>query len=261
MHVPNGVLQVGRAMKRKYKAGKGELKTVDDIRKQRRENLQSVDDILADEAKQEQHRKPTAVRKPRQAKSPKRPVEDNPWHQPEPVTASTEPPPEPEYDEGGLVRYLELEAMRRLPPRDVPRPVLVAFAVDIIRQEGPQSTNALLDRAFPGISSDDRAALRQRLPKWLMASCRFADPPLTMRRERSPEGGEKRENLFGFWPEPRQGKSRQAVDVTEVLTAIAELKVELVTLRQVQSELLQRQNLLKEGFAAMLEKLTWNGEL
>jgi hypothetical protein len=238
--------------------------------KRKREKDESVDDILAAEAKkeQQQRRKPATMGKARQAKSLKRPVEDNPWHRPEPVTTAPEQAPEPptvivcKINPDDPATYgLDNRPFGDTPPREVSRPALVAFAVDIIRQEGPQSTNVLLDRAFPGISSDDRRALRQRLPKWLMASYRFADPPLTMRRERSPEGGEKREHLFGFWPEPRHGKTRQAVDVAEVLTAIAELKTELVTLRQVQSELLQRQNLLKEGFAAMLEKLTWNGEL
>jgi len=218
-------------MKRKYHLDEYELKTDEDIRNQRREELkqvQSVDDILATEAQQEQP--------------------------PEPLTVAIKPFCPVTYG-------LDNRPFGDTPPRDIPRPALVAYAMDIIHREGPQSTNALLDRAFPGLSLDDRAALRQRLPKWLMAEYREADPPLTMRRYRAKEGNEKRENLFGFWPEPRQDKSRQVVDGAEVLTAIAELKTELVTLRQVQSELLQHQNLLKEGFAAMLEKLTWNGEL
>jgi hypothetical protein len=215
-------------MKRKYHLDEYELKTVEDIRNQRREELkqvQSVDDILATEAQQEQP--------------------------PEPLTVAIKPFCPVTYG-------LDNRPFGDTPPRDIPRPALVAYAMDIIHREGPQSTNALLDRAFPGISSDDRSALRQRLPKWLMAEYREADPPLTMRRYRAKEGNEKRENLFGFWPEPRQDKSRQVVDGAEVLAAIAELRSEVASVQATINVLSQWLNGLKDGVAYLHEKLTWS---
>jgi hypothetical protein len=139
---------------------------------------------------------------------------------------------------------------------------LVAYALDIIRREGPQSTNALLDRAFPALSPDDRAALRQRLPKWLMAECRHLDPPLSMRRHRSLAGGERRDNLFGFWPValPLQDRSRAGIETAEVMAAIAGIRDELAALRAVQQEILRFQHGLRDGLALALEKITWNGE-
>ena len=95
MRVPPGVLQVGLALKRKHKA----------------DEYESVDEILAAEAKQEQRSKTTAVRKPRQAKSLKRTVTheqapepptvivcnipDGLEVEPEMVITAVDPPPEP----------------------------------------------------------------------------------------------------------------------------------------------------------------------
>jgi hypothetical protein len=199
-------------------------------------------------------------------------------------------------ESGSVEDILAAESRARRPfgdtaPRDVTRPELVAYALDIIRREGPQSTNALLDRAFPALSPDDRAALRQRLPKWLMAECRHLDPPLSMRRHRSLAGGERRDNLLGFWPValPLQDRSRAGIETAEVMAAIAQLQRTLDNIRvtappppamdnmavlnaitelsyevsRVQATvnvLSQWLNGLKDGVAYLHEKLTWNGE-
>ena len=106
--------------------------------------------------------------------------------------------------------------------------------------------------------------MRQRLPKWLLAECRYLDPPLTMKRWRSNQGGEKRDNLFGFWT-PEQvdvvfRSRRGGVNLSEVLANLDRLQQDVATIRTVQSEILSRQDNIRSGLAAALEKLSWNSE-
>ena len=136
-------------------------------------------------------------------------------------------------------------------------------ALDIIQREGPQSTAGLLEQFYGDqLSPDDRRILNQRLPKWLLAECRNQNPPLSVKRVRSPEGHEKRGNLFGFWPvaSPLQNRSRAGVEVADVMAAIAGIREELSALRAVQQEILRFQHGLRDGVASALEKITWNGE-
>lgn len=248
MKVPPGVFQVGLAMKKKYAQDA------------------SVDDVLAAEAKQAQHRKPPATEgKARRAKSLERSVEDNPCHQPEPVIIVPEQEQEqptiiikPAYP--GTHGLEDTRPFGATPPMEVTRVELVKFALAIIETEGPHSTNQLLERAFKTLSDDEWRVMKQRLPKWLIAECRDRQPPLTMRRWRGPEGAETRHRLLGFWP-PDVEKTRTDFERGELLRAIAKLQEDIAIIRQVQSEVLQRQDKLRAGIAAMLEKLTWNGEL
>lgn len=170
-----------------------------------------------------------------------------------PPEPETEPPPE-------QTRLIPLADM---PLREAPRVPLVYLCQQLVRRHGPLTIDEMIMEIWgaDAVGTDDARWLKAQLCKWLTAAAKESGEQFYPKRHRNPARPEARLHRWGFWTEQQPPDRRYVSYNTEVLTAIAELKAELVTLRQIQIELLQRQNLLKEGLAAMLEKLTWNGEV